>query len=169
MSTRTVTTTTTPSSTNLTSDPSSHPAIQALSLTEQMNQEVVREMNTTLKSFEKMFAEMQKTLNASLEENKLLKKDIIQLNTKIKENEALHTAEMKKATKTIATLSKSVTTLESDLTRETCRRRELRDNFEKLVEVYNKHGHPCPIVASVWNQTPVGWKPSGTPSNPYTK
>jgi len=169
MSTQTTTITRSSSPNTFSPDPSSHLAIQALSQTEQMNQEVIREMNASLKTFKDLFAEMQNTLKVTLQENELLKKEILQLNTIIKENDKLLTAETKENTKTIATLSKSVTSLTSDLAFEARRRRELRENFEGLADEYNKHTHSCPIVASVWNQTPVGWKPSGTSSNPYTK
>jgi regulator of replication initiation timing len=146
-------------------DVSSNLAIQVLFQTEQMNNQVTREMTTTLKSFEKMFADMQKTLNTTIQENHLLKKEIIQLNTKIKENETLHTAEMKKNTQTIATLSKSVADLGSDLRSEGYERRVLERQFETLVIEYNNHTHQCPTK---FNTSSVAyWGTSGRPSNPF--
>jgi predicted RNase H-like nuclease (RuvC/YqgF family) len=141
MSTLTITTTTTQPLANSASDPSSHLAIQALSQTEQMNQEVTREMNASLKTFKDLFAEMQNTLNATIQENQLLKKEILQLNTKIKENETLHKAEMEKNTQTIATLSQSVTSLTSDLSSTNSRLTNQEKNFKALVEQFNGHGH----------------------------
>jgi predicted RNase H-like nuclease (RuvC/YqgF family) len=146
MSTQTITATRSASLNTNALDSSSNLAIQVLSQTEQMNNQVTREITTTLKSFEKMFADMQKTLNTTIQENQLLKKEIIQLNTKIKENEALHTTEMKKNTQTIATLSKSVESLGSDLRDERYERRALERHLEALVDNYNKHNHQCPIM-----------------------
>jgi chromosome segregation ATPase len=165
MSTQTITTTRNSSPNTISPDPSSHLAIQALSQTEQMNQEVIREMNASLKTFKDLFAEMQKTLGVTLEKNALLEKQILQLNNKIKENEKLHTAEMKKNTQTIATLSNSVTSLTSDLSSTNRRLRNQERNFGTLADKFNSHNHTLGLnFQGGWQMT--NYTSSG-PSTPY--
>jgi hypothetical protein len=154
MSTQLTTATRSPSL-NTTLDSSSNLAIQVLSQTEEMNNQVISEMTTMLKGFEKMLTEIQRTLNATIQENHLLKKEIIQLNTKIKENEELHTAEMKKNTQTIDILSKSVTRLTADLNLNNHNQVEQAKDFQTLVANYNSHGHTTQLRPYV-NGGPFG-------------
>ncbi len=141
MSIRAITATTTQPSANTAPDQFSNLAMEALSQTEQMNNQLNAELNSTMQMFKKMLVDVQMTLDAALKKNELLEKEVIQLNTTIKENETLHAAEMREKTETISTLVESVNQLKNDHRLTTASLTEQKKNFEALASCYNSHSH----------------------------
>ena len=137
--------------------------LAALGQTEQMNNQLHAETNKALQTVNVTLATIQKNLEASLQENLLLKKEIVQLNTKISENEKLHATDMKEKTETIKTLVQAVnglkTTLNSAVT-------DQNKKIDALVVCFNSHNHTTPLnFQGGYRMT--NYSSSG-PSTPYT-
>ncbi len=171
MSTQTVTTITTQplmlpiSTVNIEQEPPPTLNLEVLTYVESMNNQVQSETNLNMQTFILALAKMQKTLEATIQENLAFKNRIIQLETINDENTRLHTAEVKKHTEMIATFSKTVNQLTNDLRTATAELAEQKKNFQALTENYNAHNHSTNL-----NSCGTGYwylQASTGPSTPY--
>jgi polyhydroxyalkanoate synthesis regulator phasin len=142
-------------------DPASKQSFEVLLYVESMNAQVVAELTRTQDLFKTLLEDTQKTLNATLQENLSLKKEIIQLNTIIKENELVHAQEVKTYTEAIHALTGSVNELQNDLK---STKEELNNNFKGLANHYNVHTHTTNVAKPLSSYIPYG---SSKPTTQY--
>ena len=153
------------------SEPDQSPNLpfEILAQTESMNNLTIAELTKTVESFRTLLGEVRASLDVTLQENLLLKKEIIQQNTKIDENEKLHTAEVKKHTQIISTFSGTVNQLTNNLRLTAAALAEQKKNFEALTINYNAHQHTTRVQSRGSNCCLVGCDFGSTgPSTPYT-